>query len=201
MWKNIENKWVSPDEKYNQGKDEDGNMSFNDKTFKKFIEKSFDVIKKIDEIKLPQKNEQLRLITNKPFNSISIIQYIAEKETIEEIIFVIFAINQYAAKVICDLYKNGKIKKAIIIVSSIRNAGHKSKSIAVDMLKKFFDVIYVNSHAKITLIKTKDNYYNIEGSGNMSFNGRFEQYVIDNDKKFFDFSREWIKEIEKYKMK
>jgi hypothetical protein len=41
----------------------------------------------------------------------------------------------------------------------------------------------------------------IEGSGNFSFNGRIEQYIIDNDKLLYDFSKKWIKEIEQYKMK
>lgn len=138
----------------------------------------------------------------KEFNSASIIKLIAEKEVIEHAIFVIFAINQYAARMIIDLYKRGLIKKADIIVSSIRNAGHRSKSIAVDMLKQYFDVIYVNSHAKISIMRTsKGNYYNVEGSGNFSFNGRIEQYVIDNDKEIYDFSEKWIKELMKHRQK
>ena len=36
--------------------------------------------------------------------------------------------------------------------------------------------------------------------GNISFDGRIEQYVIDNDKKIFEFTENWIKEI-KEKMK
>lgn len=55
---------------------------------------------------------------------------------------------------------------------------------------------------KISIMKTaKGNFYNLEGSGNFSFNGRLEQYIIDNDKSIFDFSKEWITEIEKFKMK
>lgn len=30
----------------------------------------------------------------------------------------------------------------------------------------------------------------------MSFNGRIEQYVIDNDKEFYEFTKKWVSEIE-----
>jgi len=198
-WGEINSDWNN----YNAGKDEDGNLSLSDKIYKKFIKKNYQVIKKVDEIGLPKKNEQLRLITISPFNSISIIDYISQKEVITNAIFVIFAINQSAAKKLIELKKNGRLVKAKFIISSIRNAGHKSKSVAVDMLKFHFkDLIYVNSHAKISLLQTENgNFYNIEGSGNLSFNGRLEQYIIDNDKKLFKFSNEWIKEIVKFKQK
>lgn len=183
-------------------KDEDGNLTLEDKILKKYVEKTCQVIEKIEAIKLPDKGEQVRLITMQVFNSVSVIKLIAEKEVITDSVFVIFAINQHAARVLIDLKKKGLIKKCKLIVSSIRNAGHESKSIAVDMLKKHFSVIYVNSHAKISLMKTgKGNYYNVEGSGNFSFNGRIEQYVIDNDIEMYQFSKQWVNEIEKYKMK
>lgn len=182
--------------------DEDGNLHLEDKVLKKFVEKTYQVIDKIDNIGLPEPGQQLRIITMKVFNAISVIQLIAEREIITDAVFVIFAINQHAARMLIDLKNKGYIKKAQLVVSSIRNAGHESKSVAVDMLKKYFQVIYVNSHAKISVIKTeKGNYYNVEGSGNFSFNGRIEQYVIDNDIEIYNFSQEWIEELQKYKMK
>jgi len=196
--------WYDLDEinkSYSEGKDEDGNFSISDKMLKIFAIKNTQIIKKVEEIGLPKNKEQLRLITMQPFNTISIISYIAEKEIIEHAIFVIFAINQYAAKIIIDLFKKGRIKKIDIIVSSIRNAGHVSKSKAVDMLKEYIPITFVNSHAKITLLKTSNNCYCIEGSGNFSFNGRIEQYVIDNDDQLYLFSKKWILELQKYKMK
>jgi hypothetical protein len=202
MWESIENPWIG-EKKYDEGKDEDGNLSLSDKLFKKFTKKNLQVIRKVKEIGLPDKYEQLRLITTHPFNSISIVDYISKSEIIEDAIFVIFAINQSAARMLINMKESGRILKAKFIISSIRNAGHVSKSLAVDMLKEHFtDLIYVNSHAKISLLKTnKDNYYNIEGSGNFSFNGRLEQYIIDNDIELYDFSKDWIKEIEQYKQK
>jgi len=199
-WESIKAKWGNTI--YDQGKDEDGNLALDDKIYKKFQEKNKQVISKVEQIGLPKQGEQLRLITTNPFNTVSIIDYIAKKEVITEAKFIIFAINQSAAKILIDLNKNKRLLNAKFIISSIRNAGHKSKSLAVDLLKeKFNNLIYVNSHAKITLLKTeKGNHYCIEGSGNFSFNGRLEQYIIDNDKQLFEWSNEWISEIEKYKM-
>jgi len=201
-WGEIVIDWNDTDT-YDSGKDEDGNLSLEDKLFKKFAEKNTQTIKKVEEIGLPVKGEQTRLITMNCFNTISIIDYISRQEKITEAVFVIFAINQSAARLLIEMKKAGRINNIKFIISSIRNAGHKSKSIAVDMLKEHFsDLIYVNSHAKISILKTEnENYYVIEGSGNFSFNGRIEQYIIDNDKLLYDFSKKWIKEIEQYKMK
>jgi len=203
-WGEINTNWDDEvSEIYDNSKDENGNLYLSDKLFKKFAKKNADTIKKVAEIGLPKKGEQLRLITTNCFNTISIIDFISRKEKIIDAIFVIFAINRSAARILIQMKNDSRLRNAKFIISSIRNAGHKSKSIAVDMLKKHFtDLIYVNSHAKISILKTeKNNYYTIEGSGNFSFNGRIEQYIIDNDKQLYDFSKKWIKEIEKLKMK
>lgn len=185
-------------ENYNTKVDENGNIELSDKLLKRFTEKTYQIIEKIKEIKLPEKGEQLRLITTKAFNSIAIIKYIAEKEKIKSAKLLIFAINQYAAKLLIELKKDGNLKNTVLVISSIRNPGIKDKCIAVELLKKHFKIIFITSHAKIAILETEQgNYYNIEGSGNFSYNARLEQYVIDNEKGLFDFSKKWIKEVEK----
>lgn len=185
-------------ENYNTKVDKNGNIELSDKLLKRFTEKTYQIIEKIKEIKLPEKGEQLRLITTKAFNSIAIIKYIAEKEKIKSAKLLIFAINQYAAKLLIELKKDGNLKNTVLVISSIRNPGIKDKCIAVELLKKHFKIIFITSHAKIAILETEQgNYYNIEGSGNFSYNARLEQYVIDNEKGLFDFSKKWIKEVEK----
>lgn len=177
-------------------KDEDGNLELEDKILKRYVEKTNQVIEKVKQIGLPKKGEQIRLITTKFFNSIAIVQHLADQEKITEGVFIIFSINQSAAKVLIDLKEQGKLSNCKLVISSIRNSGHGTKSIAVDLLKNHFDIIFVNSHAKIAVLRTElDNYYTIEGSGNFSYNGRLEQYIIDNDKSLYDFSKEWMKEV------
>lgn len=188
-------------ESFDSSKDEDGNLDIDDKILKRFVEKTTQVIEKVKEIGLPEKKEQLRLITTKFFNSIAIIKHIADQEKIIDAVFVIFSINQSAAKILIELKNENKLQNCKLVISSIRNSGHRSKSIAVDLLKNYFEIIFVNSHAKLAVMRTeKNNYYAVEGSGNFSYNGRLEQYVIDNDQVLYDFSKEWILELEKYKM-
>ncbi len=175
---------------------EDGNLELPDKLYKKFQEKNYQTINSIKEIGLPKPGEQLRLITMKSFNTISFINHIASKEVIQHLVLVIFAINKEAVKCLLDLISEGKILKIECIVSSIRNAGYSIKSQAVEILKQNnIPITFVNSHAKISAIKTKNNNYVIEGSGNFSYNGRIEQYIIDNDKALFKFTLLWIKEM------
>ncbi len=175
---------------------EDGNIEINDQLFKKYQEKNKQTIDSIKEIGIPKKGEQLRLITMKSFNTIAFIEMIANSEIIEDMILVIFAINKEAAKSITELYKSGRIIKIDLIISSVRNAGYKIKSQAVKYLKQNnIPITFVNSHAKISALKTKENAYIIEGSGNFSYNGRIEQYIIDNDIKLFEWTKKWISEM------
>lgn len=198
MWENLKSDWSeNKNTFYTESIDEDGNFEMDDKLFKKFQEKNTQIISKVEQIGLPEKKQQLRFVTIKPFNTISIIEYIARKEKIIDSIFVIFAINKSAAKILIQLKNEGFLSNYVIYVSSIRNAGHRRKSEAVQLLQDAgFNIKFIYSHAKISILKTeKNNYYNIEGSGNFSFNARLEQYIIDNDKKLYQFSQEWISEL------
>lgn len=110
--------------------------------------------------------------------------------------------NYEAALLIDELLKSDRIKKATLLISNLRNKAHREKE---QLTKDLFlnnekiKLIFLSSHAKITSMKTSEgNYYTIEGSGNMSFNSRVEQYVIDNDKELFDFTNEWIDDIVRY---
>ena len=195
-WYDLEE--ISKDE-YNDGKDEDGNFDISDKLLKTFKEKNCQIIKKVKQIGLPKKGEQVRLITTTAFNSISIISHIAQNEIIQDAVFIIFAINKQAAQVLIELKKEGHFKKCQMIISSIRNAGIRDKSQSIILLEPHFNITFITSHAKIVILKTKNNYYSIEGSGNFSWNARVEQYIIDNDIKLYDFSKNWMKEIIKLK--
>lgn len=88
-----------------------------------------------------------------------------------------------------------------ILMSNLRNKAHREKEqITRDLFANNpkIDLFFASSHAKITAIKTKNNHYVLEGYGNMSFNSRIEQYIIDNDKTLFDFTLNWINEIKEF---
>ncbi len=174
----------------------DVHIEIEDHIYKKFQKKNAEIIHNLRNIILPMPGEQLRLITMKSFNAIAFINLIAQNEIIEELILVIYAINMKAAKNIIDLKENGRIDKLTLIISSILNAGHVVRAKSVQMLIDYnYNITFVNSHAKVTVVRTNSNYYVIEGSGNLSSNGVIEQYVIDNDRKMYEFSKNWIDEI------
>lgn len=55
-----------------------------------------------------------------------------------------------------------------------------------------FHVKYAWNHSKVTLLRSSDNHFVIEGSGNFSDNSRHEQYIFLNSKKVFYFRKNWI---------
>jgi hypothetical protein len=170
-----------------------------DSSLKIYKEKTFQVIQFIKELELPKPKQQLRLITKRSFNAVSFIQLITQNEIIEDLIMCVYSINYEAAIIINELLKCDKIKKATILISNLRNQAHREKE---QLTKELFvnnekvKLIFACSHAKIISFKTnKGNYYTIEGSGNLSFNSRIEQYVIDNDIEIFEFSKQWTLDI------
>ncbi len=174
----------------------------NDKLLRLYKEKTCKVISKLEEIGLPEKNEQLRLITKRSFNSIAFLQWVMSFEgNVDEALFCIYSINHEASVIINDLVTQRKIKTATILMSNLRNKAYRSKEEAT---KNYFaqnpniELIFASSLSKIMSFKSGENYYTVEGSGNLSYNSRIEQYIVDNDKSVFDFTKSWIEEIKTY---
>jgi hypothetical protein len=171
-----------------------------DRLLKIYTTKVNQVIAKLDEVGKPKVGETLQLITKRSFNALAFLQWILETEytVIDEAILVIYSINYQAAQFLNDLIISGKIKTATIVISNLRNQAHREKE---EQVKNFFieapnvELIFCNTHAKITSFKLGNTAYTITGSGNLSFNSRIEQYTIDNSLVCFEFHKRWIQEI------
>lgn len=200
MWES-KTEWNTTDDLINVEKDthDSGLEELEDEKYKKFVEKTYQVIQKVEEIGLPKNNEQIRLVTFRSFNAAVFLAYICEKEIVEDLKLVVYSINYEAALLIDDLIKKGRIKKVTILMSNLRNKAHRTKEqltrdLFVDNPK--VDLFFASAHSKIMSMKTdKQNYYSLEGSGNLSFNSRVEQYVLDNDKDLFNFTSNWMEKI------
>jgi len=173
-----------------------------DKAYLKFCEKHYALIDKLEDIGLPKRGEQIRLVTRRTFNSIQFIEYIAKREQIIDMKIAIYSINFNAAKILLKLVNSKKILNIEILMSNLRNKAHREKE---EIIKKMFtdhpriSLFFCSSHAKIFSCKTEhDNFYTLEGSGNMAYNSRVEQYVIDNDEKLYNFTCEWMREIKDF---
>ncbi|MBA1446111.1 MAG: hypothetical protein FE835_14640 [Gammaproteobacteria bacterium] len=173
-----------------------------DKAYKRFCEKHYALISKLDDIGLPEPGQQIRLVTRRTFNSIQFIEYIAEREKILDMKIAIYSINFNAAKILLGLVNSGKINTVEILMSNLRNKAHREKE---EIIKKMFtdhpriSLFFCSSHAKAFSCSTEaGNFYTLEGSGNMAYNSRVEQYVIDNDEQMYKFTCEWMSRIKEF---
>jgi hypothetical protein len=177
--------WSSKEELINVKKDteDSGVEDLHDAKYKKFVEKTYQVIQQVEEIGLPKANEQIKLITFRSFNAVLFLKYIAELEGVENCQIVVYSINGEAAVLIDGMIKSGLIDSCQILMSNLRNKAHREKEqITRDLFveNQKVDLFFASSHAKILSIKTKKgNYYSLEGSGNMSYNSRVENYCLD----------------------
>ena len=179
-----------------------GLEEMSDKLFKRFADKHYSLIDELRDISFPKKGQQFRLITRRTFNSIQFIDLIAENEIIEQMTIVIYSINFNAAKILVGLVNSGRIKKLDVMMSNLRNKAYREKEEIVKnelTAHENITLFFCSSHAKIFTCRTDaGNYYTLEGSGNMAYNSRVEQYVIDNDKGLYDFTVSWVDSIKKF---
>jgi hypothetical protein len=170
-----------------------------DRAFERYCERHTALIAKLAELGLPAPGQQFRLVTRRTFNAIEFLEYIVEQETILDLKMAIYSINFYAAKILLNLVNEGKIQAVEILMSNLRNKAHREKE---EIVKKMFldhpkiSLFFASSHAKMFSCRTsKGNFYTLEGSGNLAFNSRVEQYVIDNDRTLYEFSCSWMRDI------
>ena len=173
------------------------------KVYRRFLDKQYNRVSSIDELlgKLPEKNEQIRIITQKSFNAFAILLYIAEKVNIEELILGVFRIDKNSVTGIKELYESMNIKQITIILSSFFIQTKKPERSAQMLIefakgKENIKIVFCWNHTKIMGVKTNDDrYYIIEGSGNMTDNAKIEQYLFEQSKEMFYFHKSWMEEL------
>lgn len=173
-----------------------------DPKYRTFLNQTYSVIKNVEEVGLPMPNEQVRLITFRSFNASVFFAYLCQKTTIEHIAISVYSINHEAATLIDRLVKERKIQRVTMLMSNLRNKAHREKEHLTRQLfvnNPNIDLFFAKTHAKIAVTKCAcGNYYCLEGSGNMSYNSRIEQYVLDNSKGLYEFTVGWMEEIREY---
>jgi len=156
---------------------------------------SFNKLIKIKDFKgIPIKHEQIRIITKKLINTFDFILAILDNEKIDELYLTSYRIGKKAIIQLNDLINSNRIDKLTILI----NDGFPKFAPDVWNNLKILNktkLILENNHTKIILAKTKENYYIIEGSGNLSINARIEQYTFDNNKQIYDFHKNWIDKL------
>jgi hypothetical protein len=150
----------------------------------------------------PAEGEQWRIITQHQYNAFTLILHLLKETKIKEMYLAIYRINQPTVKSITQMIEDGRIGFAYFVISDFFNHTRRPEKWA-DQLRDFCiqhpdacEHRYVNNHAKVCCVRTEDDrYFVFEGSGNMSDNGRVEQYIYEQSKQMYDFHKKWMIEI------
>lgn len=154
-----------------------------------------------------ERNVQYRMVTERAFNAIIVLEYLLKKYKINEIYIAVYRMNLLSVNKLKEIIDPGDIKCSILLSSFFReNKKYERWCEELMMYSKnqnHVEISFAVNHAKVFLAKTNDNRFIVfEGSGNLSYNARIEQYLIEDNETTYNFHKEWICEtINKYKWK
>lgn len=154
-------------------------------------------IEKIENIKnlcghLPIPGEIIFLWTCNSFNAFTFIPYVIRYSgKIQALYISTYSINTRIVEALFRWYDKGDIEYILIYISDsmkfrmpavvdLLEAGMKERNIQIK---------YAWNHSKIQLIKSNDNCFVVEGSGNFSENAANEQYVFLNNIEVYEFRK------------
>jgi hypothetical protein len=150
---------------------------------------------------VPKENEQWRIITEHPMNAYVFIVSLLNRGNIKEIYLSTFRMNKPTVDNIIEKIENGRIEKANFIINQLQGMS-KTSAGPVAQLKEYCDnranakMVYTNIHAKVFIAQTQGGAkYVFEGSGNLTDNGRIEQYLYERNSQVYDFHKNWMNEV------
>ena len=154
-------------------------------------------LRRIENIKnlcgeLPSGNEILFLWACNSFNAFTFIPYVIKYSgLIEELCFSTYSINSRIVEALIRWYdKRVILSVTIYIADSIKYRMPDVVTLLEEQAKqRQIKIIYAWNHSKVQLLKSGDNYFVVEGSGNFSENAANEQYIFLNSKEVYEFRR------------
>lgn len=155
-------------------------------------------LRRIENIKnlygrLPSGDEIIFLWACNSFNAFTFIPYVIRYSgPIEELCFSTYSINARIVESLIRWYDKGVIQSVTIyIADSIKYRMPDVVSLLEDQSKqRKIEIIYAWNHSKVQLLKSGDNYFVVEGSGNFSENAANEQYIFLNSREVYEFRRD-----------
>ncbi len=141
-----------------------------------------------DLVKLPDPGEAYFLQTLAQFNAFTFVEWISRLQYIEELWATTYSISVRVVEALQELQRLGKIGRIRVLVSDSMMKRNPKVCDTINAWAQGNDqvtVIYTWNHSKVTLLKTADNYFCIEGSGNWGDNAAYEQYCMINDEAVF----------------
>lgn len=145
--------------------------------------------------RLPTEGEILFLWTVNSFNAFTFIPYIIRYcGDVHEVVMSTYSINIRIIDALIRLVDSCKIHSIHIFISdSIKSRLPKVYDhLMAVIVNKPISVDFAWNHSKITLIKTVDGHYVVEGSGNWGENAKHEQYIFLNSRNIYEFRKNEI---------
>lgn len=159
------------------------------------INQAFFAVEKICGI--PGKDMQHRIVTVKAIVTFQFILAVLGAEKIKNLHIAIYRIGKKTLTELIKLQEAGDIGNMFFLI----NTGLPKLVPGVFEIMKAhegpnFQIRIEHTHTKIVLMHTDlNNFYVVEGSGNMSQNGQFEQYIFEENPAAYRFHREWMEKL------
>lgn len=161
----------------------------------KYLLAHFAKIKRLrkDLDRLPEPEEFFFLQTDGQWNAFTFLPFVLQWYQVKELYACTYSISRRAIEAMVELYDAGKVDRLVLMIS---DSMQKRNPITTDLLAALsrergnIEVKYAWTHAKITLMRTLDGYFVVEGSGNWSENAHYEQYTFANSRGLFEFRKE-----------
>lgn len=143
-----------------------------------------------DLMRIPTPEEFFFLQSDTAFNAFTFIPLVAKIYPIKELHASTYSISRKVIEALIEMHDTGLIESITLLVS---DSMIKRNPIVIDNLMAMASsrpnvkVLYAWVHAKVCLLKTHEDFYVIEGSGNWSENAQYEQYTFANCKGLYEF--------------
>lgn len=160
----------------------------------KYLLAHYEKIKNLDKDlkRLPTSEEFFFLQSDVSFNAFTFIPLVGKHEAIKELYASTYSISRKVVDALIQLHDQGIVEKIVLMVSDSlikRNPATINYIKALVSSRANVEVTFSWVHAKVCILKTKENYYVIEGSGNWAANAQYEQYLFANSQGLYDFRK------------
>ena len=151
-------------------------------------------------VSIPQPEQCTFLWTMKSFNAFTFIPFcLSHFGRIDEIYLSTYTISRRIADALIRQVDAGKIGSVHVFVAEslkFRMPQVIDHLNAHLMSRPMIRIDYGWNHSKVTCVRCGENYLVLEGSGNWGENAQFEQYVLINSKKVYEFRKKNIAGME-----
>lgn len=144
-----------------------------------------------------ENNTSLHIISSDNFGSIELLKVLQKRLSVDEIFITTWSYNEDFIAIL-ESFLKANVKVNFFVDKSIKTRKAHLYAQAVNLRDNYpnFKIrIHHMLHAKVTLIKAKEQKICIESSANYSKNQRIENFTLTENKDLFNFHKNWMLEL------